>query len=78
MMLIMTHAEHHVLNSLNQPDRSVWTCHPLELSPDDALVEDGRLSRSWKHRRDQASPGKNHEDVGEDFNEIFLVARCPH
>ena len=55
----------------------MWPCHPLELPSDDALVEDGRLSRSWKHRRDKAGPGKNHEDVGEDFNEIFLVARFP-
>jgi hypothetical protein len=37
--------------------RGVWADHPLELSPDDALVEDGRLPRRWQHSRHQASSG---------------------
>ncbi len=31
--------------------------HPVELSPDDALLEDGRLPRRWQHSRHQASSG---------------------
>ncbi len=37
--------------------RGVRPDHPLELSSDDALLEDGRLPRRWQHSRHQASPG---------------------
>ena len=38
-------------------DRRVRTNHAVELSAHDALLEDGRLSRGWKHRRHQTRTG---------------------
>ena len=32
--------------------------HPLELSPDDAVLEDGRLPGCRQHSGDQACPGR--------------------
>ena len=32
--------------------------HPLELSPDDAVLEDGRLPGRGQHSGDQACPGR--------------------
>lgn len=37
--------------------QGLWHCHPLELPPDDAVLEDGRLPGCWKHSGDQARPG---------------------
>ena len=37
--------------------QGLWYRHPLELPPDDALLEDGRLPGCWEHSGDQACPG---------------------
>lgn len=44
--------------------QGLWHCHPLELPPDDAFLEDGRLPGCWEHSGDQACPGGYGQGLG--------------
>lgn len=45
-------------NNQEGADRCVCPHYSMELPSDDALMEDGRLSRGWKHRGYETSCGK--------------------
>lgn len=41
-------------NDKKGANRRVWSDHSVELPAHDVVVEDGRLPRSWQHRRHEA------------------------